>query len=100
MKIAFISNYFNHHQKYISDAFSALTEDYSFIETSEMSEERKKLGYQTKEIPPYVTEFKDFRDGNFSKDIINNADAVIAGNVPDGILEERIKSGKLLFRYS
>ncbi len=100
MKIAFISNYFNHHQKYISDAFSALTEDYSFIETSEMSDERKKLGYQTKEIPSYVTEFKDFRDGNFSKDIINNADAVIAGNVPDGILEERIKSGKLLFRYS
>ena len=43
MKIVFISNYFNHHQKPLSDAlFGMIGEGYSFISTSTMSEERKK----------------------------------------------------------
>ena len=47
MKIVFLSNYYNHHQAHISEAFYKITGgSYRFIETGTISEERKKLGYK------------------------------------------------------
>ena len=55
MKIVFVSNYFNHHQKALSDAFFNYTNgNYFFIQTSPMSEERIKLGYKEECLPNYV----------------------------------------------
>lgn len=46
MKVVFASNYFNHHQKPFSNAmYKRLGDDYLFIETDEMGDFRKKLGY-------------------------------------------------------
>ena len=54
MKIAFVSNYFNHHQKYLADALYKYTNgEFVFISTREMSNERKALGWQIDE-PKYV----------------------------------------------
>ena len=47
MKISFVSNYFNHHQKFLSDALMRWS-DYSFIATTEMRKEREQLGYGIK----------------------------------------------------
>ena len=44
--IVFISNFFNHHQKPLSnEIYKKLGKGYLFIETDEISEERKKLGW-------------------------------------------------------
>ena len=41
LKIVFISNYFNHHQKYLSEELNSLTKgNYYFIETEPMESER------------------------------------------------------------
>ena len=53
MKIVLISNYFNHHQRPLCDAFVRLCDSFFFIATSVMREERKKLGYAFVE-PEYV----------------------------------------------
>ena len=46
MKIVFISNYFNHHQKPISDELYQLAKgEYTFVEMASMPEFRKHLGY-------------------------------------------------------
>lgn len=98
--VVFISNYFNHHQKPLSDAlFSLLGGGYYFIETEPMSEERIKLGYGMATYPEYVIRSADFQKNDYSS-LINGADAVIIGSASNKLLKERRREGKLIFRYS
>ncbi|MBQ4602618.1 MAG: glycosyltransferase family 4 protein [Clostridia bacterium] len=102
MKLVFVSNYFNHHQKpFCEEMYKRLGEDFRFISTSEMREERKKLGYKQGEDLEYVLLSHKSEEGKKEAlSLINNADVVIAGAAPNELLTDRIKSGKLLFRYS
>lgn len=100
MKIVFLSNYFNHHQKAFSDKmFEMLGNDYKFVETSKMSEERKRLGYGI-ELPTYVVDGTDQGNAEYLKSLVISADAVIIGGAPDSLIKERITDGKIIFRYS
>ena len=55
MKIVFISNYFSHHQKPLSEQLYALTDgNYRFIETEPMEEDRRNLGWGEEKQPLYV----------------------------------------------
>ena len=55
IKIAFVSNYFNHHQSSFSDAMAHRPEtDYHFIETMPMEAERKSMGWGGDNRPAYV----------------------------------------------
>lgn len=102
MQIVFVSNYFNHHQRPLSDALFQHTEgNFTFIETIPMREDRKKLGYGWDSMPSYVkTAYGDERVRQACLDLILDADVVIAGSAPDAYLKNRIKAGKLIFRYS
>ena len=101
MKVVFLSNYFNHHQQFFSDAmYRLIGEDYTFIETSEMREERKKLGYGISVFPPYVKQlYKSPDELNECVKLINDADVVVAGSAPEKFLKHRKRSNKLIFRY-
>ncbi len=96
MKIAFVSNYLNHHQIPLANAFSGA--DYTFIQTGKMSEERKKLGYGMEEIPAYLLDYA--QQPEEARQTIADADLVIAGSAPEELLSTRIKAGKILFRYA
>ena len=99
MKIAFISNYFNHHQKPLCDVFYRLCDDYHFISTGRISAERLALGYKEMSAP-YVLDIHN--DGVMQRveQIIREADVVIAGSTPEYLLKERKKTGGLIFRYA
>ena len=80
MKIVFLSNYFNHHQKPLSDSmYSLLGNDYYFVETSEIPEFRRKLGYGDISAP-YVVKY----EGNEREinRLIMDADVVVYGEAP------------------
>lgn len=99
MTIVFLSNYFNHHQRALSDSLNRLSDGYYFISTKEMREERKQLGYGTDFIPDYVVPYNEkTKDKVLS--ITNNADIVIIGGAPEYLINDRMKSGKIVFRYS
>lgn len=99
MKIVFISNYFNHHQKPLSDALQGLTEgNYHFIETGTMRDDRRKLGYGMDSLPEYV--LQTWTEEARCRRLIEDADAVIAGSAPEEWLRPRIRAGRLIFRYS
>ena len=102
MQIVFVSNYFNHHQRPLSDALFQHTEgNFTFVETIPMREDRKKLGYGWDSMPSYVkTAYGDETVRQACLDLILAADVVIAGSAPDAYLKARIKAGKLIFRYS
>ena len=96
MKITFLSNYFNHHQLPFSDAlYSYIGENYSFVETKKMDEDRKNMGWAIEKLPSYVKQ-------EFSVDnkLCLLDDVVIFGSAPRNFIEKRLKNGKIVFFYS
>ena len=75
-----------------------LCDDYVFIETGKISAERRKLGWGNEEKPKYVWDYNVYKNKCGEK--IRNADVVICGSAPDELIEERLKSEKLTFKYS
>lgn len=102
MKVLFISNYFNHHQKPFCDAmFKRLDGNFAFFETSVMREERKALGWEMQTIPSYVISLADFTERkNHYQTMIDEADVVIIGSAPEKYIRRRKRNGGLIFRYS
>lgn len=102
MRICMLSNYFNHHQTAFSEALNNHSEiNYTFIATSEMSQSRQRLGYNTEQTPPYVIKAHLSNDiWSLCKQIIDEADVVIAGSAPEELLRNRKKADKLLLRYT
>ena len=96
MKIVYLSNYFNHHQKPLADALhKKLNGDFIFVETGGIPEFRKKLGYQELKAP-YVLKYKE--NENLVERLIKEADVAIYGEAPLGLIKVRYNSGKLTFR--
>lgn len=102
MKVVFVSNYFNHHQKPFSNAmYNLLGDNYHFIETEQMEKERKNMGWGIDEFPSYVISYNEFiKNNNKCQELINDADVVIFGSAPFKLLKQRKKQNKLIFRYS
>lgn len=101
MRLAFITNYYNHHQKYLAhELHSLIGEGYSFIETERISEERLKMGWGNEEKPDYlINNFESEGAKERCQSIVNDADVVILGNGPYSMIEPRLKAGKLTFLY-
>ena len=97
MKIVFLSNYYNHHQAYLSRKLYELTDgNYKFIASTCVSESRKKLGYvELKD--DFVISYDGTDDVQY---IIDSADIAIIGSAPEVWIENRKKQGKLIFRCS
>lgn len=102
MRIVFVSNYFNHHQKpFCEEMRRRLGSCFAFVSTSTMRAERKELGYSQEIAPDYVLlSYQDEQQKKEALSLINDADVVIAGSAPEEMLGERIRKGKLLLRYS
>lgn len=101
-KVIFISNFFNHHQKYFCDAmYNLLGDGFKFIETIEMTLERKSMGWGEIKIPKYVISEIEYRNNIFKyQELITEADVVITGSAPEFLINMRKKENKLTFRYS
>ena len=102
MKVVFVSNYFNHHQKpFCEEMYHRLGDNFRFVSTGIMSEERRKLGYAQDDLPTYVhLAYENIQRREEACKLINAADFVIAGSAPNDMLVERIRAGKLLLRYA
>lgn len=102
MKLVFVSNYYNHHQSALSEAFYKLTNgSYCFIETEPIEEERTKMGWGQKEVPDYVKK-SYISDSNRieCQNMIDTADVVVYGSCPEKMIKSRLQQGKLTFKYS
>lgn len=97
MRIVFLSAYFNHHQKPLSDALAARC-DYTYIATSKIPEMRIKLGYSAETEPEYVCRYDE--EPERAEICMANADVILTGSAPEKLVRKCIKQGKLIFRYS
>ena len=101
MTIVFLSNFFNHHQAYLSNRLYELTDgNYRFVATEAVPEERKKLGY-SECAENYVIQYGTdaAQDAQVQK-LIDSADVVIVGSAPEALLKNRKKQKKRIVRYS
>lgn len=100
MKIVFLSNYYNHHQAPLCEALSAQAGvTFRFVACGEMTEERRKMWGEWRCLPDFVLVPKTQADWDAVSQDILDADAVIVGSAPQALLRERLKAGKLIFRY-
>ena len=97
LKLVFISNYFSHHQKPLSDGLAGRC-DYSFVEMMEMTEERKNMGWGMDIVPGYVCSYAATPGAALER--IAQADVVIVGNAPSWILRDCLQRGQTVLRYS
>ena len=102
MKIVFISNYFNHHQRYISDALFSLSSGmYSFIETQPMDAERKALGWGENNLPGYVHYFfGNEKEKRICRQLMRDSDIIIVGSASEKYLLFTHFKRKIILRYS
>lgn len=104
MKLTFVSNYFNHHQRPLCEAFARTAEvDFVFLQTEPMEEERVRMGWALDAGQyPYVRIWQN--DAAAAEQLVQDSEIVIWGGVeaqgPEAALEARLQAGKLTFRYS
>ncbi len=99
----FISNFLNHHQLPFCLEMVKLTEGgFTFIETSEMPEDRKRLGYEEigDKYDFVVSTGKGEQYEKRALELALSADIVITGSAPDRYIRERMRRNLLTFRYS
>lgn len=98
MNIVFLSNFYNHHQAYLSRKLYELTGgNYAFITTIDIPEERKNLGYRNFG-DNFVLYYEDAPEK--AQTLIDTAEVVIFGSAPEELLENRKKNSKVILRYS
>lgn len=102
MKIAYFSNYFNHHQKPFADVMNAIAGvEYIFVSTTGVPEFRRKLGYQEM-TADYVLDLT-LSEENHRKafKLARTADvAIFGGGKVSEFAIERLKLKKLTFDTS
>lgn len=101
MKVTFVSNYINHHQIPVSnELYARLGEEYTFIQTEPMEQERVQMGWNpdTASIP-YLCIFGE--NPEKAMNLIMESDVVIFGGTDEEkYIQPRLKAGKPVIRYS
>lgn len=99
MKIVFLSAYLNNHQMPLADEMYRLTSNhFLFIETLRELQRKKRLGNGTAKVPYVLHEYLD-SERALCRAAVEDADVVIAGTC-NNILQQRMSSNKLIFRYA
>lgn len=103
MRIVFVSNYFNHHEKFFCDEISKLGGvDFTFIQTTPIPSFRSSTGYadlcKTVDYCIDTSQVKNIETD--AVNLCNCADVVIFGEAPYKYISERVRKNKLTFFYA
>ena len=103
MRIVFVSNFFNHHQAPLADClYSLCNGDYVFIETTEVPESRKKVGFPIIERPYLLKEWKSYEERERALELCLDADVLVCSSelMTLHYKKERLRKRKITFEYS
>lgn len=101
MKITMISNYINHHQIPFSNAlYEKIGDDYHFIQTEPMEEERIQMGWGVEAEKISYVLFLD-KQLELCKKLIEESDILLVGWMEhEELIADRLSSDKLTIRIS
>lgn len=102
MKIAFVTNFVNHHQIPLADElYQMLGADYTYIACEPLPDWLIKGGYDPTLDRPYIVRaYKSSGEMSKARELADKSDVVIIGSAPDSFILNRLKENKLTFRYS
>ena len=102
MKIAFCSNYFNHHQEALSKALYKITDgNYRFIAAGTVGEERLRLGYADMNCK-YDYILRPYESEEQKKEALSwalESDVMIFGSGDESLFAKRMEKGGITFCY-
>lgn len=100
MKITFYSNFLNHHQlPFCNEMINILGENFRFVATEKIPEERLKLKYDDLN-DKYSFVVKAYEDEQKALELAKKSDVVILGSASTKYLRISQKEKKICFRYS
>ncbi len=99
MKIAFFSNFLNHHQLPLCEAlYGTDGVEFTFVACEKIPEDRIKMGYEDMNTKyPFV--LRAYEDSEAAEKVALEYDVVIFGACPTSYLALRMKENKLSFRF-
>lgn len=102
MKVCFFSNFLNHHQLPFSLAMENLTDNnFIFVATSRIPQERLNLGYEDMNSYPFVLRSYDSpKEEQLAESLALDSDLFISGSAPEKYTRMRMERKKITFRYS
>lgn len=102
MRIVFLSNFLNHHQLPLCQAFfQSLNGDFRFVATTPVPAARMQLGYADLNNEEFVIRtYESKTQLAEAMQWANRADIVIIGSAPYSFIRERLKNNRLTFIYS
>ncbi len=102
MTITFVSNFLNHHQIPLCDAFVAIPDvEFKFIATEKVPDDRIRLGYKYEfDHLSYYREAIEEKDIQTAEKLCYDSDTVIIGSAPISFVRQRLKEKKLTFTYN
>ena len=103
MKIAFFSNFMNHHQLYFClEMQKRLGDGFTFVATEDVPAERLELGYyDLNHRYDFILNAQDSPENEAkAKALAETCDIMILGSAPETYLRERMKANKLTFRFT
>lgn len=103
MKVTFFSNFLNHHQLPFCVAMDKLTNhNFTFVATAQIPKERLQMGYAdiNEKYPFALTTYGDREKKKKALQLGKESDLVIIGAAPECYIWERVRSGKLTFKYT
>lgn len=102
MKIVFITNMMNHHQKPVADyLYSQFREDYHFVTTMPIPQKFLNVGYKNNDSCPYIIPLYEEKNKKIVEQMVLDADVVIMGGTHiESLINLRVKTGKLLLFYT
>lgn len=100
MRIAFVSNYINHHQiPFCNAMYDLLQGGFVFVQTQPMEEERVQMGWHEAVRPAYVRCF--YEEEEFCRQLIQDCDvALFGGTDEESYIVPRLLAGKPVIRIS
>lgn len=96
MRLAFVSNILNHHQVSLCNEFQKQFDEFFFIATEQV----ETIGYQRAQEADFLLHYYDKDQKAECINRILMSDVVIFGGCPNGLIEMRMRKGKLSFLYS
>ena len=101
MKIAFFSNFLNHHQLPLCQAFLSRNDvDFVFVATQPIAADRVAMGYEDMNMYPFVVrEYESAQSKAQAELIAETYDIVIFGATPKYYIEKRMAKNLLSFRF-
>lgn len=102
MKVAFVSNYLQHHQIPVCEVLvQRLGDGFHFIQSQKPPEEYLKNGYDLHENEPYqINSYQSEAAYQKAFDVCMECDVLIHTYFTEQVVKERLRQGKLTFRYS